>query len=117
MTVLSRHVSESFSIEEDGGDQLTSRSGQDHVRVLGRGSNGGDPSRVTSEGSLESERFSHVLYVYREVKWKEEERCDGGVWVDHFDALWGRGGVKTSNQKPATKFRISNRHTTQMHQT
>jgi hypothetical protein len=38
---------------------LTSGSSQDHVRVLRAGSNSGDPARVTGEGSLESERFTH----------------------------------------------------------
>jgi len=37
----------------------TTRSSEDHVRVLRRGGDGGDPAGVASEGTLESERLSH----------------------------------------------------------
>ena len=38
---------------------LTTRSSEDHVRVLRRGGDGGDPAGVASEGTLECERLSH----------------------------------------------------------
>lgn len=38
----------------------TPGSGQDHVRVLRAGSDGGDPSSVSLEGSLVDERLGHV---------------------------------------------------------
>ena len=47
---------DSFSLESF---LRTPGSGQDHVRVLRAGSDGGDPSSVSLEGSLVDERFRH----------------------------------------------------------
>ncbi len=38
---------------------LTTRRGEDHVRVLGRGGDGGDPARVAGKRTLERERLAH----------------------------------------------------------
>jgi hypothetical protein len=37
----------------------TARGGQYHVRVLGRGGDGGNPSLMTSERAEETETFGH----------------------------------------------------------
>lgn len=42
---------------------LTTRSGEDHVRVLRRGGNGGDPAGVAGKGSLEGKRLAHFCDV------------------------------------------------------
>lgn len=51
--------------------RLTSGGSEDHVRVLRRGGDGGDPARVAGESALECERISHFL---RFVRKKREER-------------------------------------------
>jgi hypothetical protein len=64
---------------ERGGEKwLTSGGGKEDVGVLARGSDGGDPTTVTLEGSLEHKRLGH-LEVRRRYDdegsgcWKEEE--------------------------------------------
>ena len=42
-------------------DGLVSRGSQEHVWVLRRGSDGGDPSLVGGEGASVDERFRHDL--------------------------------------------------------
>lgn len=42
---------------------LTTRGGEDHVRVLRRGGDGGDPAGVASERSLEGEWLSHFCVL------------------------------------------------------
>jgi hypothetical protein len=44
---------------EDGDDTRTPRGGQDHVRVLGRGGDGGDPASMAGKRTEEAKTLSH----------------------------------------------------------